>query len=80
MSEMHDAYLQTQQEDVAMPPTSDSASVNGNVVNTTEADTAAPLGSAEDVDGIILDPKNSERQYYRDPITTLQREIWRPGS
>ncbi|OQO13485.1 hypothetical protein B0A48_01713 [Cryoendolithus antarcticus] len=26
-----------------------------------------------------LDPKTSERRYWRDPITSVQREIWRPG-
>ncbi|KAK6441546.1 hypothetical protein LTR95_002218 [Oleoguttula sp. CCFEE 5521] len=26
-----------------------------------------------------LDPKTSERKYWRDPITSVQREIWRPG-
>ncbi|OQO11120.1 hypothetical protein B0A48_05375 [Cryoendolithus antarcticus] len=26
-----------------------------------------------------LDPKTSERQYWRDPITSVQREVWRPG-
>lgn len=29
---------------------------------------------------MVLDPKTSDRQYYRDPLTGLQREIWRPGS
>ena len=34
----------------------------------------------EEEGAIVLDPKNSERKYYRDPISGLQREIWRPGS
>lgn len=29
---------------------------------------------------IELDPKTSERQYYRDSFVKLQREIWRPGN
>ena len=27
----------------------------------------------------ILDPSTSERRYWRDPLTGVQREIWRPG-
>ncbi|KAK6439502.1 hypothetical protein LTR95_004288 [Oleoguttula sp. CCFEE 5521] len=26
-----------------------------------------------------LDPKTSERRYWRDPVTSVQREIWRPS-
>lgn len=34
----------------------------------------------EDEEGaIVLDPKNSARQYWTDPATRVQREIWRPG-
>jgi len=36
----------------------------------------------EDEDGedaVKLDPKDSERQYWTDPVLRLQREIWRPG-
>ncbi|KAK5174009.1 uncharacterized protein LTR77_001089 [Saxophila tyrrhenica] len=32
-----------------------------------------------DADAVILDPKDSERQYWYDPIIRVQREIWRPG-
>ena len=50
-----------------------------NVVDMTES-AAATLPVAEDEkNAIILDPKNSERQYHSDPFTNLQREIWRPG-
>ena len=28
----------------------------------------------------ILDPSTSERRYWRDPLTGVQREIWRPGA
>lgn len=27
-----------------------------------------------------LDPSTSERRYWRDPLTGVQREIWRPGT
>lgn len=33
----------------------------------------------EDSNAIILDPSNSERYYWRDIITKVEREIWRPG-
>lgn len=50
------------------------------VIETIEAD--LDVEPSEDVDGgeaIVLDAKNSARQYYLDPITSLKREIWRPG-
>lgn len=28
----------------------------------------------------ILNPSTSERRYWRDPLTGVQREIWRPGT
>lgn len=28
----------------------------------------------------MLDPSSSERRYWRDPLTGVQREIWRPGT
>lgn len=28
---------------------------------------------------ILSSPKESKRQYYRDPVSGVQREIWRPG-
>lgn len=28
----------------------------------------------------ILNPATSERRYWRDPLTGVQREIWRPGT
>jgi hypothetical protein len=28
----------------------------------------------------VLDPATSERCYWRDPLTGVQREIWRPGT
>ena len=28
----------------------------------------------------MLDPLSSERRYWRDPLTGVQREIWRPGT
>ena len=34
----------------------------------------------EETNSLPLDPANSERRIYRDQITGLQREIWRPGS
>jgi hypothetical protein len=27
----------------------------------------------------MLDPSTSERRYWRDPLSGIQREIWRPG-
>ena len=32
-----------------------------------------------DENATVLDPKESERQYWRDPVSGAQREIWRPG-
>ena len=32
-----------------------------------------------DENATILDPDGSERQYWRDPVSGAQREIWRPG-
>lgn len=43
-------------------------------------DADAPSSTAEVESGaLILDPEASDRQYYSDPYTGIQREIWRPG-
>ena len=35
----------------------------------------------EDEEGaIVLDANNSERQYYYDTFSKMQREVWRPGA
>jgi hypothetical protein len=36
-------------------------------------------GSASDNQG-LLNPVTSQRRYWRDPLTGIQREIWRPGT
>ena len=47
-----------------------------------EADDPAAAGEARTPDEHeqILDPSTSERRYWRDPLTGVQREIWRPGT
>ncbi|KAK3724799.1 hypothetical protein LTR37_000847 [Vermiconidia calcicola] len=51
-----------------------------DVVESIEADaTAEAVEPEDDEGGTVLDPSNSPRQYWFDPITRLQREIWRPG-
>lgn len=35
--------------------------------------------SPEPEGAVVLSPESSERQYYREPTTGFQREIWRPG-
>ncbi|KAK5114424.1 hypothetical protein LTR85_010247 [Meristemomyces frigidus] len=53
---------------------------NEEIVNTIEGTPTANAQQPEDErDAVILDPRSSERQYYRDPFTGYQREIWRPG-
>lgn len=38
------------------------------------------VAQSSDPEGsVVLDPKNSDRQYYREPFTGVMREIWRPG-
>jgi hypothetical protein len=39
------------------------------------------MTGAEDAsdDPQLLDPVTSQRRYWRDPLTGIQREIWRPG-
>nr|OQO28391.1 hypothetical protein B0A51_04884 [Rachicladosporium sp. CCFEE 5018] len=39
------------------------------------------MAASQDVSAACapLDPKTSGRRYWRDPITSVQREIWRPG-
>jgi hypothetical protein len=46
-------------------------------IETDESGTAVP--DADDEGGTVLDPKKSARQYWSDPATRVQREIWRPG-
>jgi hypothetical protein len=36
-------------------------------------------GSASD-NQELLNPVTSQRRYWRDPLTGIQREIWRPGT
>jgi hypothetical protein len=40
------------------------------------------MTGAEDAsdDPQLLDPVTSQRRYWRDPLTGIQREIWRPGT
>lgn len=28
----------------------------------------------------MLDPTTTTRQYYREPLTGIKREVWRPGT
>ena len=46
-----------------------------------EPDSNAAAGEAATPDEheSMLDPSTSERRYWRDPLTAVQREIWRPG-
>ncbi|CZT25164.1 uncharacterized protein RCC_10893 [Ramularia collo-cygni] len=38
------------------------------------------VAQSPEIEGaIVLDPEYSERQYYREPFTGFQREVWRPG-
>jgi hypothetical protein len=39
----------------------------------------AGAGSASDHQE-LLNPVTSQRRYWRDPLTGIQREIWRPGT
>ncbi|KAK3707919.1 hypothetical protein LTR37_011771 [Vermiconidia calcicola] len=51
-----------------------------DVMESIEADATGEAVEPEDEEGgTVLDPNNSPRQYWFDPITRLQREIWRPG-
>lgn len=43
--------------------------------NTAEGEVGTP-----DEHEQTLDASTSERRYWRDPLTGVQREIWRPGS
>ena len=43
--------------------------------NTAEGEVGTP-----DEHEQTLDPSTSERRYWRDPLTGVQREIWRPGT
>lgn len=54
--------------------------VEEEIISTTEA-IVPPDGEDvnDDPNALILDPKNSERQYRRDPFTGINREVWRPG-
>jgi hypothetical protein len=45
----------------------------GNTAAATEAE-------SQDEHEQTLDPSTSERRYWRDPLTGVQREIWRPGT
>ena len=49
---------------------------------TPEADNTTTAGEAgtSDEREQMLDPSTSERRYWRDPLTGVQREIWRPGT
>ncbi|KAK4542999.1 hypothetical protein LTR36_005997 [Oleoguttula mirabilis] len=61
-------------------PLVEQTPVDEHVVDTIE--TAAANGREAQVDesnAVVLDPGNSARQYYRDPFTSIQREVWRPG-
>lgn len=40
---------------------------------------AGPFTAEDETEAIVLDPADSARQYYHEPHTGLQREIWRPG-
>lgn len=61
---------------------SDASPLRDDVLDITEDDDvdARVVAVEDEENAIVLDPKNSERQYIRDPFTGLQREIWRPGS
>lgn len=62
----------------------DAVSLYEDVVESTEKEVDSIAQALEEEDeahgAIVLDPATSARQYYRDPVTGLQREIWRPGS
>ena len=51
-----------------------------DAVDTIESGFDIQIPDLEDEDGaIVLDASTSKRQYYRDPLTSLRREVWRPG-
>ena len=78
MSELHRAYIKYKGQQAGVIASATSAGDDEN--NVPAIDTEDPSASAtEGAESIILDPKNSERRYYFDPYTKLQREIWRPG-
>ena len=66
-----------------------ATAIDDDIVDTTEIEdiaetdidqVAQALEEQDEADGAhVLDPATSERQYYRDPVCTLIREIWRPG-
>lgn len=81
MSELHRAYIKTKVSADRAATSSTTLPRDDDIIETTEADTAAQAIEAEEQAGAtILDPRVSERQYYRDPFTGSQREVWRPGS
>lgn len=59
------------------PPT---PATNEEVIPTTEdfRDNVEATKAADEA--VFLDPLNSPRQYWREPFTGIQREIWRPGT
>lgn len=70
-----------QATDAIVKPAAEATPAEDDVVNTIEDDTTAPaLDQEEETNAIVLDPNTSDRQYYRDQITRIQREIWRPGT
>lgn len=50
-----------------------SAGADGHI------DANSPFPEEEEEEGIVLDPKDSERYTWRDMRTKIEREIWRPG-
>nr|POE47217.1 hypothetical protein CFP56_00549 [Quercus suber] len=46
---------------------------------TSNTEDALQPHSSSELPPLVLDPNNSERQYWRDPYSGVLREIWRPG-
>ncbi|EMC98061.1 hypothetical protein BAUCODRAFT_22905 [Baudoinia panamericana UAMH 10762] len=54
--------------------------VEKNVLSTIEPpDVVLELGTAKESNAIVLNPRKCERQYYRDTVTGIKREVWQPG-
>ena len=76
-AKFYSKMAEEQRDADAAPPRTPASD---DIVATTELDAGAESTDAEEEEnGIVLDPKNSGRQYYNDRFANQHREIWRPG-
>ncbi|KAI6847953.1 hypothetical protein KC332_g14020 [Hortaea werneckii] len=69
------SLLQNQRSDVTVPR--QASLTNDGPDEEDESSTLEDTGEVQNLP--MLDPATTPRQYYREPLTGIKREVWRPG-